>query len=208
MADSWLLVGLGNPGRKYAGNRHNAGFLVLDRWRDLHEEPGLTEQWREKFHGLTCTVRLGAHKVVCLKPQTFMNASGKSVAAAATFFQVPPAHVVVVHDELDFACGRVAVKCGGGHGGHNGLRDIIACTGSREFIRVRVGIGRPEASGVSVASWVLTDFSAVEQAQLREWLELGAQACTSIIEHGVPAAMNTINAINRTPKSSSGESAR
>ena len=187
----WLLVGLGNPGSRYACNRHNVGFMVVERWLDRHGTPG-TSEWREKFHGRTATVTGAFGRVVVLEPLTFMNRSGKSVAAAAGFFHVPPARIVIVHDEVDFERGRLAVKQGGGHGGHNGLRDIIAELGSPDFLRVRVGVGRPDRGDVS--GWVLSDFAAEEIAiELPDLLARAEAAVTTVLTQGLDAAMNAFN---------------
>lgn len=187
----WLLVGLGNPGARYAGNRHNVGFMVVERWLDRHGTPGANE-WREKFHGRTTTVTGAGDRVVVLEPLTFMNKSGQSVAAAAAFFHVPPERIVVVHDEVDFDRGRLAVKQGGGHGGHNGLRDLIAALGSPDFIRVRVGVGRPERGDVS--SHVLSDFAPDELAiDVPDLLERAEAAVTTVLTKGLEDAMNAFN---------------
>lgn len=194
MADAspWLLVGLGNPGREYAHNRHNVGFMVVERWVDRHLTPGVGSSWREKFHAKTTSVTAGRERVVALLPQTYMNRSGKSVVAAAQFHRVPPARVVVVHDEIDFDFGRVAVKSGGGHGGHNGLRDIIGLSGNRDFVRIRVGVGRP-AKGNNVSKWVLGDFDPIDAAVLPEVVDRAMGAISKVISDGVRAAMNEFN---------------
>ncbi len=194
MADAapWLLVGLGNPGPKYARNRHNVGFLVVERWLDRHGTPG-ADGWREKFHGDFSSVSGPFGRCVVLKPQTFMNLSGKSVGAAATFFRVPPSKVIVIHDELDFPFGRLAIKKGGGHGGHNGLRDIVSALGSKDFLRVRVGIGRPPRGNMDVSAWVLQDFSADEASDLADLVDRAQEAATAVMTQGVAAAMNEIN---------------
>jgi PTH1 family peptidyl-tRNA hydrolase len=127
-------------------------------------------------------------------PQTFMNRSGKSVVAAAQFHRVPPERIVVVHDEIDFDYGRIAIKSGGGHGGHNGLRDIIAQAGTREFVRIRVGVGRPaKGQGDDVSKWVLTNFDDLDAASLPELVDRAEQAISAVLGHGVRAAMNEIN---------------
>ena len=194
MADAspWLLVGLGNPGREYAHNRHNVGFMVVERWIDRHLTPGVGVSWREKFHARMTTASVGRDRVVALMPQTYMNRSGKSVVAAAQFHRVAPSRIVVVHDEIDFDFGRVAVKAGGGHGGHNGLRDIIALTGSRDFVRIRVGVGRP-AKGGDVSKWVLDDFDPIDAANLSDLVDRAQEAVTVVMTDGVRAAMNSIN---------------
>ncbi|MCX4247625.1 aminoacyl-tRNA hydrolase [Paraliomyxa miuraensis] len=188
----WLLVGLGNPGREYAHNRHNVGFMVVERWLDDHLPPGSSAPWREKFHARTATASVAGQRVVVLQPQTFMNRSGKSVVAATQFHRVPPGQVLVVHDELDFPPGRLAIKLGGGHGGHNGLRDIIAQSGNSEFVRIRVGIGRPLRGG-DVSRWVLTDFDPHDTAMLPDVVDRAARAATAVIRDGVRSAMNAFN---------------
>ena len=194
MADAapWLLVGLGNPGREYAHNRHNVGFMAVERWLDRQLPAGAGSPWREKFHARTATARTGSEQVVVLEPQTYMNRSGKSVVAAMQFYRVPPDRVVVVHDELDFDFARLAVKRGGGHGGHNGLRDIMAQLGHGDFVRVRVGIGRPVRGG-DVAGWVLQDFGSDDAAVLPDLLDRASHAITTVLTRGVAAAMNEIN---------------
>jgi PTH1 family peptidyl-tRNA hydrolase len=194
MADTapWLLVGLGNPGPKYAHNRHNVGFMGVERWLDRHGTPG-ADGWREKFHGEFSSVSGPFGRCVVLKPLTFMNVSGKSVGAACTFFRVPPTKVIVLHDELDFPFGRLAIKKGGGHGGHNGLRDIISVLGSKDFLRVRMGIGRPPRGNMDVAAWVLKDFSADEVADLADLVDRAHEAATAVMTDGVASAMNKIN---------------
>lgn len=188
----WLLVGLGNPGREYAHNRHNVGFMAVERWLDRQLPAGAGSPWREKFHARTATVSVSGVRAVVIEPQTYMNRSGQSVLAAMQFYRVPPEQLVVVHDELDFDFGRMAVKRGGGHGGHNGLRDIMAQLGHGEFVRVRVGIGRP-VRGNDVAGWVLQDFGAADAAAVPELLDRACHALTAILSRGVAAAMNEVN---------------
>ncbi len=193
-AAPWLLVGLGNPGAKYAGNRHNVGFMAVERWADRFATPG-ADEWREKFHARTMTLSTLHGRVVVLQPQTYMNRSGASVAAAAKFFHVPAAKVIVAHDEIDFVLGRVAVKQGGGHGGHNGLRDIIPALGSADFVRVRIGVGRPTHG--EVADWVLSDFGPSERTiELPDMLARAEAAITAILRDGVAGAMQATNGAN------------
>jgi peptidyl-tRNA hydrolase, PTH1 family len=199
----WLLVGLGNPGKKYAGNRHNIGFMVVEHWLERHGPPGATSLWRDKFHGRFAAVSgpPGSFgRVIVLEPQTFMNRSGKSVAGAAGFFDIPPERTIVVHDELDFPFGRIAIKNGGGHGGHNGLRDIIAALGSRDFVRLRTGIGRPTRGDVT--SWVLADFDRDDAVELPDVVDRAQAAVTCVMTQGVTAAMNEFN---QPPNDSRGE---
>ncbi|MFC0201924.1 aminoacyl-tRNA hydrolase [Paracoccus rhizosphaerae] len=155
-----LIVGLGNPGTKYAANRHNIGFMALDRIADDH---GLGP-WRARFQGQTAEGRLGEVRVTLLKPQTFMNLSGQSVGEAMRYLKLTPAEVIVMHDELDLAPGKCRIKHGGGHAGHNGLRSIHQHIGA-DYGRVRLGIGHPGHKD-KVAPYVLSDFAKAEQ----DWL--------------------------------------
>jgi PTH1 family peptidyl-tRNA hydrolase len=156
-----LFVGLGNPGAKYAGNRHNIGFMAVDR---IAADHGFTP-WRKAFQGLVSEGRLGGEKVALLKPETFMNLSGQSVQAAVTFWKLPLTDVTVFHDELDLAPGKLRLKQGGGHAGHNGLRSIHAHLGDG-YARVRLGIGHPGHKD-AVAAYVLHDFAKADA----EWLD-------------------------------------
>ncbi|WP_136646126.1 aminoacyl-tRNA hydrolase [Tabrizicola sp. YIM 78059] len=156
-----LFVGLGNPGPKYAGNRHNIGFMAVDRIAADHD----FTPWRKAFQGLVSEGRLGTEKVALLKPETFMNLSGQSVQAAVAFWKLPLSDVIVFHDELDLAPGKLRLKQGGGHAGHNGLRSISAHLGDG-YGRVRLGIGRPGHKD-AVAAYVLQDFAKTDQ----DWLE-------------------------------------
>jgi len=156
-----LFAGLGNPGAKYAGNRHNIGFMALDAIADAH---GFAP-WRAKFQGETTEGRLGSEKVILLKPHTFMNLSGQYVAEALRFYKLDVADLVVFHDELDLAPGKLRVKQGGGHAGHNGLRSIHGHLGP-DYTRVRLGIGHPGHKD-RVAGYVLSDFAKADQ----DWLD-------------------------------------
>ena len=155
-----LVAGLGNPGRESARNRHNAGYLVLDELVRRHGG-----SWRSKFSGQVAEIRVDDAKVVLLKPETYMNESGRSVGAAAQFFKVEPADVLVVHDEGDFDLGRLEVKFGGGLAGHNGLRSIAQHLKTQDFRRLRIGVGRPERGDPrSLADYVLADFEPHDDA--------------------------------------------
>lgn len=181
----WLVVGLGNPGPRYAGHRHNIGFMVVD---ELGRRTGAA--FREKFKGLFDRVRMGAEDVVLLEPLTWMNLSGPSVGAAATFFKAEPAGTIVVHDELDLPFGSVQVKVGGGHAGHNGLRSIFDHF-PKDFVRVRCGIGRPPHGDVT--NWVLSDFDGVDRAVLPDLVARAADAVETIVTRGTDHAMRTVN---------------
>ena len=183
----WLIVGLGNPGPKYDQNRHNIGFMVVD---ELARRGGTTAG-QKKFHGHYCKVRLGRDDAVLLKPQTFMNKSGVSVGAAASFFKLDPDRVLVIHDELDLDFARLQIKEGGGHGGHNGLRSIFQHFG-KNFVRLRCGIGRPPFNG-DPAGWVLSDFGKEDMAELPDFIYDAANAAEAIVEKGPAGAMNAFN---------------
>jgi PTH1 family peptidyl-tRNA hydrolase len=163
-----LLVGLGNPGREYAFNRHNVGFMAVDAIAAAHDFPA----WRKRFSGLAAEGRLGREPVLLFKPQTFMNESGRAVGEAARFYKLELGDVVVFHDELDLAPGKVRVKSGGGVAGHNGLKSLSAHIGN-DYVRVRIGIGHPGRKD-RVSGYVLHDFAKADHA----WLEplLGAIA--------------------------------
>ena len=155
-----LVAGLGNPGREYARNRHNAGYLVVDELARRHGG-----SWKSKFSGQLSEIHVDGLKVVLLKPETYMNDSGRSVGAAAAFFKVEPADVLIVHDEGDFDLGRIEVKRGGGLAGHNGLRSIAQHVGTQDFSRLRIGVGRPERGDPrTLADYVLADFDAHDDA--------------------------------------------
>ncbi|RBO51574.1 aminoacyl-tRNA hydrolase [Rhodovulum sp. BSW8] len=156
-----LFVGLGNPGAQYAGNRHNIGFMAVDRIADDHH----FSPWRAKFKGQTAEGRLGPEKVILLKPETYMNLSGDAVQAAVQFYKLTPADVTVFHDELDLAPGKCRLKSGGGHAGHNGLRSIHQHLGP-DYQRVRLGIGHPGHKD-RVSGYVLSDFAKAD----RDWLD-------------------------------------
>lgn len=156
-----LFVGLGNPGAQYAFNRHNVGFMAVDVIAAAH---GFAA-WRKRFQGLTCEGRLGGEQVLLLKPQTFMNESGRSVGEAARFYKIPVSDVVAFHDELDLAPGKVRVKIGGGVAGHNGLKSLTAHLGN-DYMRVRIGIGHP-GHRERVIGHVMRDFAKADM----EWLE-------------------------------------
>lgn len=186
MSEMWLIVGLGNPGPNYANNRHNVGFMAVDR---LATAGG--GGWREKFHGLWTRGTLAGHDVVLLKPMTWMNLSGTSVGAAATFFKIPLARCLVLHDELDLAFGNVKVKIGGGHAGHNGLRSIFEHYG-KDFVRVRCGIGHPKVGDVT--GHVLGDFRGEELIELPLLLDRAVEAVELVLRDGAAAAQNATNA--------------
>lgn len=166
--DAWLFAGLGNPGDKYAGNRHNIGFMAVDAIAQDFSYPA----WRKKFQGDMAEGNIENQKVILLKPTTYMNESGQSVKAAAKFFKIKPDRIVIFHDELDLGPGKVRIKQGGGNAGHNGLKSIQAHLGTPDFWRVRLGIGHPGDKN-RVHGYVLSDFSKSE----KQWLEPLLDAC-------------------------------
>jgi PTH1 family peptidyl-tRNA hydrolase len=179
-----LIVGLGNPGPKYAANRHNVGFMVVDELARRWGAPS----FRDKFKGEFTKVAVGADDIIVLKPMTFMNLSGESVQAAMQFFKVPLDRVVCVHDELDLDFGVVRLKIGGGTAGHNGLRSMVEHCGGPDFARCRIGIGR--ATRGRPEHHVLSDFNSLERAELVRVLDLGADMVDTTVRHGARQAMN------------------
>ena len=182
---SWLIVGLGNPGPKYADTRHNIGFMVLDALARRS-----SAAFREKFKGLMARAEIADQDCVLLQPMTFMNVSGVSVGACASFFKAAPERTLVIHDELDIAFGDVRVKVGGGHAGHNGLRSIFQHFG-KDFIRLRCGIGRPVHGDVT--RHVLGRFDSNESAELEDVIDAAADAVVTVLREGPIAAMNVIH---------------
>lgn len=194
MADShYLIVGLGNPGAKYELTRHNAGFLALDDFADQHH----CTVHHEKWHGLYCSERIEGRRVILLKPLTFMNKSGQSVSRFVDFYQIPLKNILVIHDDLDLARGRIKVAAKGGAGGHNGIRSLMQHLGSPDFSRLKIGIGRPERDdqgrGVPVDRYVLNTFSDEELALFNDRLALIREAVSLFLEQGVDKCMNMIN---------------
>jgi peptidyl-tRNA hydrolase, PTH1 family len=186
MADErWLIAGLGNPGPEYAGNRHNAGFMVADL---LAGRIGARFK-RDRSRASVASGRLAGFPVTLAKPMTFMNLSGRPVAALRSFYKIPPERIVVVHDELDLPFGSLRLKQGGGDNGHNGLRSVTAALGCRDYFRVRVGIGRPPGR-MDPADFVLHDFSAAERKLVPEVLERAADATEVLMRRGLAAAQN------------------
>jgi PTH1 family peptidyl-tRNA hydrolase len=186
--DLWLVVGLGNPGPGYAGNRHNVGFMVLDL---LGERTGS----RFKAHKGRADVvegRLSGERAVLAKPKTYMNLSGAPVASLRDFYKVPVERIIVVHDELDIPFGTLRLKRGGGDNGHNGLRSITSSIGSKDYLRVRVGIGRPPGRQ-NPADYVLKDFPAAERKDLGFHVDRAADAVEALVTGPLEAAQNTFH---------------
>jgi PTH1 family peptidyl-tRNA hydrolase len=182
-----LVVGLGNPGREYASTRHNVGFMVADEIASRHGGA-----WRSKFSGEVADVRLDGARLALLKPQTYMNESGRSVAAAAKFYKVDPEDLLAVHDEVDLELGRLQARLGGGLAGHNGLRSLAAALGTPEFIRLRVGVGRPERGDPRpVADWVLSPFAP--DVDVGGLVSRAADAVEALVAEGLEEAQQRFN---------------
>jgi peptidyl-tRNA hydrolase, PTH1 family len=189
-----LFVGLGNPGRKYQNNRHNIGFMAVDR---IAADHGFAP-WRARFQGDVSEGRLGAARVILLKPATFMNLSGQSVGEAMRFFKLEPADVVVFHDELDLAPGKLRAKTGGGHAGHNGLRSLHQHIGEA-YARVRIGIGHPGHKD-RVADYVLSDFAKADQGWIEDLLRGISDGAPALAEGDAPRFMNAVSLRTLPPR--------
>jgi len=184
-----LIVGLGNPGPQYEETRHNAGFLFVEAIARQHGEHFRSEN---KFHGDIAKVVINGKQVWLLKPNTFMNRSGQSVSALAKFYKIPLESILVAHDELDLDPGIARLKQGGGHGGHNGLRDIVAHMGSKDFMRLRIAIGHP-GNSKQVSNYVLSRASADEQQLIEESMSKALDVLPQIVSGEFQKAMNTLH---------------
>lgn len=189
-----VIVGLGNPGRAYSQHRHNIGFHVVDEL--ARQEGGSWSPNREKTH--VCVVEIETQRIVLAKPQTYMNLSGKAVSPLMQRENADPARLIVVHDDLDIAVGKVRIKVGGGDGGHRGIRSISDSLRFRDFIRVRLGIGRPP-EGVPAEEFVLTEFGPEEQPMVKALILAGAWAVKLLVASGVEEAQNIIHSGRLTP---------
>jgi PTH1 family peptidyl-tRNA hydrolase len=211
----WLIVGLGNPGNKYEKTRHNIGFESLDAFvnRVARGKGTSSISWQNKDDAESCVLQVGSRRIVCAKPLSYMNRSGEPVGRLQRFYKVPPSRLIVLHDELDLGLGVVRLKDGGGEAGHNGLRSISQVLGSRQFYRVRLGIGHPrdvagsrensesssenrsagEANEISVSSWVLSKFNLSESERVRGMCDKAADAIELVVTEGFLKAQNSIN---------------
>ncbi|MBT8347677.1 MAG: aminoacyl-tRNA hydrolase [Desulfofustis sp.] len=194
-SNRYLIAGLGNPEAKYEQTRHNVGFMFVDWLADYHG----TIFTSTKHQSLTTNIRLGTTRVTLLKPQTFMNRSGRSVASLMHFWDMDPSNLMVVHDDIDMHPGRVKLVEGGGTGGHNGIRSIVADLGTRDFFRLKIGVGRPGTGGIhpdmEVDKYVLAKFSAAELEHIKERFEEMASGLGDFIRGDVSQAMTRLNAI-------------
>ena len=187
--ESWLIVGLGNPGREYEKTRHNVGFRAIDL---LAQKLGCKID-KLKFQGLYCQTTYNGKTLYLLKPQTFMNLSGRSVLQLSAFFHIPPQRIIVIFDDISLEPGRLRVRADGSAGGHNGIKSIIQELGSQDFPRVKVGVGAKPHPDFDLADWVLSTFSSAEEKSLASALERSADAALTVMEKGVQEAANRFN---------------
>ena len=187
--ESWLIVGLGNPGQQYANTRHNCGFMAIDI---LADQLGCKID-KGKFQGLYGQTTLCGRKVFLLKPQTYMNLSGRSVAQLGAYFQIPPERIIVLFDDISLPPGRLRIRSDGSAGGHNGIKSIISEIGSQNFPRVKIGVGAKPSDSHDLADWVLSNFSKQEESNLKFALQNAADAAICIMEKGVYEAANRFN---------------
>ena len=185
----WLVVGLGNPGKKYENTRHNTGFRVMDA---LCKEHSVSCD-RSRFQALTGEAVLGGKRVLLVKPQTFMNLSGAAVHEAASFYKIPPERILVIFDDISLPVGSLRIRAKGSAGGQNGVKDIIAQLGSQDFPRIKVGIGAKPHPEYDLADWVLSNVTPDEQEAMNDAVHRAALAVSELIAHGVPAATQKFN---------------
>ena len=187
--DNWLIVGLGNPGREYEKTRHNCGFRAVDL---LADQLGAKID-KLKFQGLYAQANYNGSKVFLLKPQTYMNLSGRSVLQLSAYFNIPPQRIIVMFDDISLEPGRLRIRADGSAGGHNGIKSIIQEVGSQDFPRIKIGVGAKPNPNYDLADWVLSTFSANEEKALSVSLDNAAKAALAIIDRGVPEAANRFN---------------
>ena len=187
--ETWLIVGLGNPGKEYEKTRHNAGWRALEL---LAGKLGCKVD-KAKFQGLYGQVKYGSGKLFLLKPMTYMNLSGRSVLQLSAYFHIPPQRIIVLFDDISLEPGRLRIRADGSAGGHNGIKSIISEVGSQEFPRVKIGVGAKAHAEQDLADWVLSSMSASEEKALTSALERAADAALCIIDRGVPETANRYN---------------
>ena len=183
---SWLVVFLGNPGLRYEGTRHNAGFMTADAFARAHK----VDINRVRFHALTGVCELGEEKVLLMKPQTYMNLSGEAVGQAARFYKIPADHILVVSDDITLPIGAMRIRTRGSAGGHNGLKNIISVLGTEEFPRIRLGVGEPPHPDFDTVDWVLSVFRDQDAIDMADAASRAADAVECFIVHGPEKAMN------------------
>lgn len=185
----WIIAGLGNPGRQYENTRHNTGFAAVDALADsMHVAID-----RLKFKGLTAVGSLMGHRVLLLKPSTFMNLSGQSVQEAMQFYKIPAERVLLLFDDISLPCGRMRIRRKGSDGGHNGVKNILYLTGKDTFPRVKIGVGQKPDAGWDLADWVLSHYSKEESAMMKQVYEKIPQVCSLILDDRLDEAMNRFN---------------
>ena len=187
--ETWLIVGLGNPGKEYERTRHNAGFRAVDL---LADKLGCKID-KGKFQGIYGQANYGGKKLMLLKPLTYMNLSGRSVLQLSAYFNIPPQRIIVMFDDISLEPGRLRIRADGSAGGHNGIKSIIQEVGSQAFPRVKIGVGAKPNPEFNLADWVLSSFSTQEEKALTVALGNAADAALAIIDHGVPEAANRFN---------------
>ena len=187
--ETWLIAGLGNPGREYERSRHNTGFRAID----ILAESLNCRIDKAKFQGLYGQCTYGGRKLMLLKPQTYMNLSGKSVLALSAYFHIPPQNIIVMFDDISLEPGRLRIRGNGSAGGHNGIKSIIAELGSQDFPRVKIGVGAKPHPEMDLADWVLGSFSAKDEKAMAVSLKNAADAALSIVEKGVSESANRYN---------------
>ena len=188
-SEAWLIVGLGNPGKQYERTRHNCGFRAIDL---LAQQLGCKID-RMKFHGLYGQTTYNGKKLFLLKPQTYMNLSGRSVLQLSAYYSIPPQRIIVLFDDISLEPGRLRIRADGSAGGHNGIKSIISELGSQEFPRVKIGVGAKAHPEQDLADWVLSTFSASEEKALSAALPHAGDAALCIIDRGVPESANRFN---------------
>jgi PTH1 family peptidyl-tRNA hydrolase len=186
---TWLVAFLGNPGPKYENTRHNAGFLASEA---LCAQKNIKIN-KSKFKALTGSIDLGGQKILLLKPQTYMNLSGESVSAAAKFYRIPPENILVVYDDVNVLPGKLKIKRNGSDGGHNGIKSIIACLGTSDFPRIKIGIGSPPHPDFDRVDWVIGKLTDSELKTIREAAATAADAVEAVVSSGIDRAMNRYN---------------
>ncbi len=195
MTDSWLIVGLGNPGPEYSHNRHNVGQMVLDEL--AARAGGGFKAHKARAQVLEGRLGIGGPRIVLAKPLCYMNVSGGPVSALARFYDIEPGHVIAVHDEIDIPFNTIKLKLGGGEGGHNGLRDMSKALATKDYLRVRVGVGRPPGR-MDTADFVLRDFATPEKKELPFLLDSAADAVETLVREGLLAAQQKFHAVKAT----------
>jgi len=185
----WMVVGLGNPGLEYEKTRHNAGFMVVDKLAEKYD----FEFSKHKFESVCGEFKIKDKRILVIKPQTFMNNSGRAVVAAAAFYKIPLENIIIIFDDMMLDVGTIRMRRKGSHGGHNGIKDIIELSGSEEILRIKVGVGKKPRPDYDVISWVLGKFPEEVQEDLNKSLEKSVKAVNEIIVRGIDSAMNKFN---------------